>query len=221
MLLNRMHVYRLSARVGSWAALLGVVLGLAHGGTLVATPLLGGSASRAPFLALAAAIPTLSAMVLVVLWAAIHACTAEEHKVLSLAGLAWVVLAAAVTVTPYFLRLALLPEQPPMESSANSGSVLPAGWPAVQQALEWLSFAFFGLACLFTAPLFGGSGLQRALRWTLVLSGLLGLAGAAQPLVGQAFLSWAGTAAWGPGLALVCVLLLGLFRRIARQAQEF
>ena len=57
-------------------------------------------------------------------------------------------------------------------------SFLAFQWPSVVYALEVLAWdVFFALGMLFAAPAFRGGGLNRAIRITMIISGLLALVG--------------------------------------------
>src|SRR4029450_350288 len=72
---------------------------------------------------------------------------------------------------------------------------------------------FFGFALLFSAPVFGGDRLQNAIRWALLVSGVLCLIGVAFPLTGNASLQLPAIVGYAFGFPFVCLLLARLFSR--------
>jgi hypothetical protein len=96
---------------------------------------------------------------------------------------------------------------------------LPYGWPSVMMALEILAWGFFlGLACLCLAPVFTEGKLEKAICWTLIITGILSLLAAMGQVVNTGTTGFnpfgmAGSVAWGPGLTMAAVLFVVWFCR--------
>ncbi len=113
---------------------------------------------------------------MVTLMVSVHAWTAREHKVHSLAAVVFMSLVAIITSAVHFSILTLSRQDPFQEM----GWLFAFSWPSIVYALDILAWDFFfALSVLFAVPVFGGRGLQRWIRVLLGLSGVLALAGLA------------------------------------------
>jgi hypothetical protein len=157
-----------------------------------------------PTLAIMEFLTLLSAPLLVLLMVAIHESTAASDKVYSLAALAFKVLTAGLTSAVHFVGLTAL---------RQSGTV-ELLWPSPQYALELLGWdVFLGISLLFTAPTFRGLGLQRAIRNSSAITGILCLLGTLGPATGKMSLQFIAVVGYGIGLPVTSFLLARYFMR--------
>ena len=92
-------------------------------------------------------------------------------------------------------------------------------WPSVVYALDILSWdLFFPLSVLFAAPVFGGSPLAIWIRWLMVASGTLALAGLSGVVFGDMQLRNIGIVGYVGVFLVVAVLLAVLFDRALPRA---
>jgi hypothetical protein len=85
-------------------------------------------------------------------------------------------------------------------------------------ALDILAWdVFFALAVLFAAPVFSGSTLARWIRWLLVLSGVLALAGLIGVATADMGLRNIGILGYSGVFPVAALLLAVLFHRTRRQ----
>ena len=90
----------------------------------------------------------------------------------------------------------------------------PDGRLSVMFATDMLAWDFFfGFALLFAAPVFKGDRLQNAIRTSLIVCGLLCLAGVSFPVSGDARLQLPAILGYAFGFPFVCLLLAKLFAR--------
>ena len=101
----------------------------------------------------------LSAPILVVLMAAVHAYAVPQYKVHSLIAFAFMVLMAGLTSSVHFVEL----------TAVRQSATASLTWPSMAYALELLAWdVFLGLSLLFAAPVFTAGKLEGArTRWPL------------------------------------------------------
>jgi hypothetical protein len=71
---------------------------------------------------------------------------------------------------------------------------------------------FLGVAMISLAPVFRGQKLERALFWTLAISGVLCLVGLAGKAVSITPLVFVGIMGWGVGITVATLLMAIWFR---------
>ncbi|HXF62594.1 MAG TPA: hypothetical protein VNK95_13315 [Caldilineaceae bacterium] len=158
-------------------------------------------ASFAPALLLA---PTMMA-----LFASLHAATPEEGRMLTLLGLAFAGVYAAIVCTNYYVQLFVVRLN--LINGALEGLALFA-MPNLRSAffaLECIGYGFLSLATLTVSPVFVGSGVARWLRLLLIANGVLGIGGMAVALLDRPLLIFAGLGLWNVIFpAATCLLAL-------------
>lgn len=104
------------------------------------------------------------------LFAAIRHIAPGEKAILGTLGLVFTALFAMSVSINRFVQLTVIRLAPAGPASADLARFLPYSTGSVMFALEILGWGFFlSLGTLFVAPLFGGNGLQRAIRWLFIL----------------------------------------------------
>jgi hypothetical protein len=157
-----------------------------------------------PVLAVMEVLTLLSAPPLVTLMAAIHERAASGLKAYGLAALAFATLCGGITSVVHFVELTAARQ-------LGGGGI---AWPSRIYAAELLAWdVFLGLALVFAALTFAGSGPERSVRRGLLACGALCLAGTVGPVVGNMRLQLVGVLGYGGLLPVVAFLLARLFAR--------
>ena len=167
-----------------------------------------------PYLAILESLMLLVNPAIVALFAAIYAYTPAEKKTYSLAAFGFALLMVVLTAFVHFIQLFVVRQ-------TNSAAVRELfsfyssdGHMSPMFATDMLAWDFFfGFALLFTAPVFGGDRLQNAIRYALLVSGVLCLIGVAFPLTGDAVFQLPAILGYAFGFPFVCLLLAILFAR--------
>ncbi len=196
-------------RLGVWSASALCVIGVAYVITLALGFTTAGFAKPIldPVLAVMEILTLLSAPILVVLMAAVHAYAPPEHKIHGVVAVAFMVILAGLTSSVHFVELTAVRQS----STAN------LTWPSTAYALELLGWdLFLGLSLLFAAPVFRGSKLAHAVRTGLSVGGTLCLVGILGPATGEMRLQFIAIVGYAGVLPTVCLLLMLLFRRADR-----
>lgn len=166
-----------------------------------------------PFFTLLEVLILLLAPAMVALMAAVNALSAHETKVLSLVALIFAGMMATITCAVHFMILTLS-GQPGFTNGAVVDSFLAFRWPSVVYALDILSWdVFFALSMLFAAPIFSGAGINRAIRISMIISGVVALAGLIGVALDDMTLRNVGIAGYLGAFLVVDGLLLTLFLR--------
>lgn len=193
-------------RLGLWSASALCVIGVAYLVTLAVGFASAGFAKPIvdPILAVMEILTLLSAPVLVVLMAGVHAYAAPQDKVHSLVAFAFMVLMAGLTTSVHFVEL----------TAVRQSATASLTWPSTAYALELLAWdIFLGLSLLFAAPVFTAGTLARAVRAGLYLAGSLCLIGVLGPTSGDMRLQFIAVAGYAGVLPAVFLLLAMLFHR--------
>lgn len=144
-----------------------------------------------------------SALLIVVLLAAIHALAVPERKIFGVIALSFGAIFAGLTCAVHFVAL----------TAGRQTDFTALLWPSTLYAVELLAWdVFLGLALLFAAPVFNGNGRQAAIRWMLSLTGALCLAGVLGPILNNMAVQRIGMVGYGVALPITCVLLALSFR---------
>jgi len=153
---------------------------------------------------------------LVVMMASLHSTVPPSRRVLSQIGLGFFLLFTLSVSINRFSQLGVV------RQAALVGSIEGLSWfqaygdYSIFLGLEYLGWSWFlGLGLLFVAPLFSARGLEKWIRWLMVLYGILGLVSSIGFLLGN-FLSFLGFVAWGIVLYLITGLLAEYFRRLMK-----
>jgi hypothetical protein len=202
-------------RLGITAAIALVALGLAYAVVLAA----GLAGLAAPDEAIGGRVFTLLellilpvAPLMVVLMMVVHAWAAPERRVFSLGALVFTSMLAALTCSVHFVILTV-GHRLAIDDAARWSRLLSFDWPSVAYAIDILAWdLFFGLAMLFAAPVFRGDRLTSAIRWLLVASGGLALAGLAGVVVDMR-LRMLGVVGYAVVFPVMALLLAVLFAR--------
>jgi hypothetical protein len=199
-------------RLGVWSASALFAIGAAYAITLAIGFASAGFAKPIvdPVLAVMEILTLVSAPILVVLMATVHAYAAPQYKVHSLVALAFMVLMAGMTSSVHFVELTAL------RQSATASFT----WPSTAYALELLAWdLFLGLSLLFAAPVFTAGKLEGAVRAGLYVAGTLCLIGVLGPASGDMRLQFIAVAGYAGVLPAVFLLLAMLFRRSRQPAR--
>jgi hypothetical protein len=150
---------------------------------------------------------------LVGLMVAVHAFAPTRMKALTLTAVVFMSLLAGLTLSIHFVILTVSRE-PAFAGQQWLPLVLEFEWPSVVYALDILAWdVFFALSMLFAAPVFQGSRLGAWIRWLMVTSGVLALAGLSGVAFGDMQLRNIGIVGYVPVFLVVAVLLGVLFHR--------
>lgn len=156
-----------------------------------------------PTLGVMEALTLLSAPFVVIWLAAIQQASAPDQRVYGLVALAFGTIMAGLTSGVHFVAL----------TAGRQTGFSALEWPSTLYAVELLAWdVFLGLALLFAAPVFTGRGRAATARWVLAITGVLCLAGAAGPLIGDMAVQRIGIVGYGLGLPVACVLVARWFR---------
>ena len=193
-------------RLGAWSASALCVIGVAYVFTLAVGFVSAGFAKPIvdPVLAVMEILTLLSAPILVVLMAAVHAHAAPHYKIHCLVAFAFMVLMAGLTSSVHFVELTVV------RQSATASLT----WPSMAYALELLGWdVFLGLSLLFAAPVFTAGKLEGAVRAGLCVAGTLCMVGVLGPTSGDMRLQFIAIVGYAGVLPTVGLLLMLLFRR--------
>ncbi len=169
---------------------------------------------RDPYLSMMSLLIVLMAPFLVLTMVAVHAYAAPEHKRYSLAALAFMILLAGITSSVNFAIFAVARQPGPLPSLWVS-TFISTGWPPLPQALDFFAWDwFFGLSMLLAAPVFRGGRLENAVRWLMLLTGVLCILGLALLPFSTPLATTIGILGWGVAGPIVFLLLANLFTRL-------
>ena len=203
--------------VGIWSALGTFLLYLLYIPVLVVGFAAAGNVEdplKDPYLAILEVLILVMAPILVLMMVAVHAYASADLKPFSMAALIHMVLVAGTTTAVHFV---LLTVDRQIDASDIPGRLFLFSWewPSVAYALDILAWDWFlGIAMLLTVPVFGGDGrLLASLRVTLVLGGVLSLAGVIGPALGNIDLRWIGQVGYEVVFPVVCLLIALVFTR--------
>ena len=193
-------------RLGYGSALGVGIVGIGYAAVLAAGMAITGFEDpiRDPVLAAMEILTLMAAPLLVLTMAAVHASAAPELKAYSVAALGFMIVVAGLTSAVHFVGLTAL------RQLGEEG----IRWPSALYAVELLAWdLFLGLALLCAAPVFGGPGLERAIRIGLAVTGALCIAGTAGPATGDMRWQFIAVVGYGGLLPIVSFLLARNFRR--------
>ena len=192
-------------RLGVWSAAALCVIGVAYVVTLAVGFASAGFAKPIvdPVLAVMEILTLLSAPILVVLMAAVHAYPPLEYKIHGVVAVAFMVLLAGLTSSVHFVAL----------TAVRQSSTARLIWPSTAYALELLAWdLFLGLSLLFAAPVFTAGKLESSVRAGLYVAGTLCMVGVLGPTSGDMRLQFIAVAGYAGVLPAVFLLLAMLFR---------
>lgn len=118
--------------------------------------------------------PAIALFIVYIVWmASLHQYAVEGKKVYSLAGFSFGVVSAAILIVDYFLQLSVIQIgllNGEMEGISMLSQYNPHG---VFIALEDIGYLLMAVAFLCMAPIFSGSKIENAVRWTFVAGSIL------------------------------------------------
>jgi hypothetical protein len=180
----------------------------------------GAAVESGPFLSFMALLVVVMGPFLVLSMVAVHAYASPNHKLYSLAALAFMIACVTVTSCINFLLL-MVSSQPNLFSESWRALFLPCKWPVPAFVLDNFVWDwFFGISMLVAAPIFGGNMLKTALRLVMILSGALCLAGLVWLAVSPAQAIIVGILGWGAAGPFVFLLLAHMFGRVQAEDQR-
>jgi len=201
---------RTAARLGFWSAFFSAIFAIMY---IVAelAHLLGllGQHDSPESLVVRMTPSLLLPIAFVILMVAIHACASEQRKIWSHSALAFAVIYAVLVSIVYFVELTVVIPRT-IRGEADQVALLSFGFGTFMFAIDILGYAFMSLATLFAAPVFGGQGLERWIRWALLVNGLLAPVIALQILYPPL---WNVAAIWVVSFPAATVMLAVWFRR--------
>jgi hypothetical protein len=165
-----------------------------------------------PYFSIMEVLLVLLSPVMVLCMVAIHGYASPERKAFSLAALVFMVITATITSGVHFVILTVRRQ---LEASGLDWVhlFLSFTWPSVAYALDILAWDFFfALSMLFAVPVFKGGRLETALRWLMIISGVLSLLGLLGiPLADMGFrnIGIVGYGAVGPAAFLLVGMVFG------------
>lgn len=152
----------------------------------------------------------------VLMMVAVHHLAPANKKVWSQAALVFATMYGTLICMNYFVQLTLV--APALYRGEISDSIRPFLFNVFNSftySVDLLGYCFMSLSTLFTAFVFSGTGLEKAVRWFLIANGLI------LPFIAlQTFyhpLIWAATA-WAVTLPGAAIALTLLFRRKLRES---
>ena len=207
-------------QIGFWSGMFLVILGIAYL-LLIAVMTISSSGfpPMEPFQTIFHILILITAACMVFFWSILHQVTSVERKVFSQASLAMIVIFATLTSINRYVGLTVVRQSLASGNISGLQWFFPYSWPSVMLALEFLAWGFFfGLACLYLAPVFVSGKLEHAIFWTLITTGFLSLLALLGQIIGSNALDFspftlAGVIAWGPGLTTATFLISIWFRK--------
>jgi hypothetical protein len=187
-------------RLGMWSAIGLFMIGVFYAITVAIGIYDSGFTSpiEGPILAVMEMLTLVAAPLLVILMSTIHSTANRSLKVYSLIALAFMILVAGLTSSVHFIGLTAL------RQTGMEGII----WPSILYAVELLAWdVFLGLSLLFTAAVFQGKGLKRKIRMTLIITGVLCIAGTLGPLTGDMRIQFISVLGYGVVLPVVWLMI--------------
>lgn len=173
-----------------------------------------------PFLSIMALLVVVMGPFLVLSMVAIHAYAAPINKPYSLAALIFMIACVSITSCINFLLL-VVSSQPDLFSESWRALFLPCKWPAPAFILDNFVWDwFFGISMLLAVPIFSGNPLKTALRFVMILSGILCLVGLIWFAVSPAQAIIIGILGWGAAGPIVFLLLANIFGRVQAENRK-
>jgi hypothetical protein len=203
-------------RLGISTSIASVVVSLAYAVTLG----VGLASLKSPDDAIGDPMFTLMEILIIVLMpllvgliAALYTRASVSTKPLVAIALVFIGLSAGLTSSLHFMILALSRQQAFIDMP-SSKLFLSFDWPSIPYALDILAWdVFFALAMLFAAPSLTGSRLANAIRYLMIISGVLSLAGLSGVALNNMQLRNIGVAGYLGVFLMVAALLTLLFHR--------
>jgi hypothetical protein len=150
---------------------------------------------------------------MLILFTAIRFAHEQNNNILGSLGVSFILLFSATVSMNRFVQLTVIQQSLP-DVPTDLSRFLPYSTGSVMFALEMLGWGFFSsLAALAVAPLFSGTPLNKAIRWSFLLYAIFSFVGfigfvSNTPITAGAFI------AWGPILLLLAILLARYFQNL-------
>lgn len=208
---------RVDTLIGVWSARVIFAIGIAYAVTLVSGFVSLGNVRdplEDPYLAIADLLTIFSALALVMLMVAIHACAPPSARTFSTTALGWMLATAAVTMTVHFVQLTVARRIDP-STVPGFDRLFGWHWPSLIWGAEITAWdLLLGLSLLCAAPVFAGRRYAMVRRGLLV-SGSLCLVGLIGPAVN--IIAWREIGIFGYAvvLPLTCLALSRTFASAA------
>ena len=198
-------------RLGVWSAL------LTAGSTIAFTIAAISTETRLLSPPWDAVLPLAPSLVLAPSFLAMLVCTnavvPRDRRIWSQLGVAFALVYVPLCSAAYIVELFVV-EPRVLRGAADETTILTiVRGDSVFNAIDGLGYTFMSLAALFTAPAFGGSRLERWIRWLLVAHGALALPIFLTYFVSRTFVY--GAALWSVTLSVSGLLIALFFRRVA------
>jgi hypothetical protein len=199
--------------IGMWAARALFAIGACYSVTMVIGFAAMGDLSKPlvdPYLAIMEILILVMAPILVLLFAIIHACAPAGTRTFSITALGWILLMAGFTMTVHLVQLAVVRH---IDPSAIPGFqyLFDWQWPSMLYGVDTVAWnIFFGLALLFTAPVFHASG-HRAVRNGMLIAGAMSVVGIIGPALDHIALREIGIIGYAIVWPIVCLPLARAF----------
>lgn len=166
-----------------------------------------------PYVSIISVVSLASAPLFVFLWVILQNTVTPDKKIFTQTSLALIVIFATLTSINRYIAMTVVRQSIALGIRDGLNWFMPYGWPSVMAAMEILAWGFFlGLAFIFLSFAFRIGRLERAIFWTLLLSGIFSLIAVLGQIVNSTVLNMLGIIAWGPGLILLFLLLASWFR---------
>ena len=204
---------RLDRLIGVWSARVIFAIGVGY----VVTPTLGfvslgnlRDPLEDPYLAIAELLTIFSALALVMLMVAIHACAPPRARTCSMTALGWMLATATLTISVHLIQLTVARRINP-STVPGFDRLFGWHWPSMMWGFEIAAWdLFLGLSLVCAAPVFAGRQYATARRGLLV-SGLLCLSGLLGPAVNVIEWRELGIFGYSVVLPLTCLALSRAF----------
>jgi len=173
-----------------------------------------------PYFSVLEVLILLIAPAMVALMAAIHGWAAPPRRTFSLTALCVMTMLATVTGCVHFVVLTLS-HQPGVLNRPETEWLLSFKWPSLAYVLDIFAWdLLFPLSLLFAAPVFQGAGICRVIRYVMIASAVLALAGLAGVVFRDMQLRNLGILGYLGLFLVVNGLLLQLFLASERQGSR-
>ena len=204
---------RLDRLIGVWSARAIVAIGVGYVVTLTLGFVSLGNLRdplEDPYLAVAELLTIVSALALVMLMVAIHACAPLQARAFSMTALGWMLVTAALTMSVHVIQLTVARRVDP-STVPGFDRLFGWHWPSMMWGFEIAAWdLFLGLSLVFAAPVFAGRR-YATVRRGLLSSGLLCLAGLLGPALNIFQWRELGIFGYAVVLPLTCVALSRAF----------
>ncbi len=201
-------------RLGAWSALLTVGFTTTFTAAAILTEL---RLLPSPW---DAVLPLVPSLLLAPSFLAMLVCTnavmPRDRRIWSQLGVAFALVYVPLCSAAYMVELFVVEPRVLRGAMEETALLTIVRGDSVFNAIDGLGYLFMSLAALFTAPAFGGSRLERWIRWLLVAHGAMAVPVFLTYFVSRTFIY--GAALWSVTLAVSGCLIATFFRRVARGA---